>query len=281
MPVSPLHRSVPRASPTAAGRCVRDPRRRTAPRGLCEHVRDVVGRRRRVGGRRDRRVPPHDRQLRHRGDLRGVAPARRDHQVVDARAAARTRPRGPHRRHRLQRRAGARRVRRRGIRARGALRQGALAGGHPRGRARPGLRRLGVEPLGRGRRRPRRPRAARRRHLRRPGRVQGRGLHARPAHVRRGLPRIRGGRRRSSVSRMPRPTWWPTSAPSSRPIEPNDDGLTALWYCSGDDTPYVGAGIGAPADDHGGRRARERRRRRRTTRGRRWAGRRSSPPIPT
>ena len=29
-------------------------------------------------------------------------------------------------------------------------------------------------------------------------------------------------------------------------IEPNDDGLTALWYCSGDDTPFVGAGIGAP-----------------------------------
>ncbi|MGX5695200.1 putative F420-0 ABC transporter substrate-binding protein [Agromyces soli] len=29
-------------------------------------------------------------------------------------------------------------------------------------------------------------------------------------------------------------------------IEPNDDGLTALWYSSGDETPYVGAGIGAP-----------------------------------
>jgi iron complex transport system substrate-binding protein len=29
-------------------------------------------------------------------------------------------------------------------------------------------------------------------------------------------------------------------------IEPNTDGLTALWYSSGDDTPYVGAGIGAP-----------------------------------
>ncbi len=29
-------------------------------------------------------------------------------------------------------------------------------------------------------------------------------------------------------------------------IEPNDDGLTALWYSSGTDTPYVGAGIGAP-----------------------------------
>ncbi|WP_448006542.1 putative F420-0 ABC transporter substrate-binding protein [Agromyces bauzanensis] len=29
-------------------------------------------------------------------------------------------------------------------------------------------------------------------------------------------------------------------------IEPNDEGLTALWYSSGDDTPYVGAGIGAP-----------------------------------
>ena len=29
-------------------------------------------------------------------------------------------------------------------------------------------------------------------------------------------------------------------------IEPNDDGLTALWYSSGSDTPYVGAGIGAP-----------------------------------
>jgi iron complex transport system substrate-binding protein len=29
-------------------------------------------------------------------------------------------------------------------------------------------------------------------------------------------------------------------------IEPSDDGLTALWYSSGDDTPYVGAGIGAP-----------------------------------
>lgn len=29
-------------------------------------------------------------------------------------------------------------------------------------------------------------------------------------------------------------------------IEPNDAGLTALWYSSGDDTPYVGAGIGAP-----------------------------------
>ena len=29
-------------------------------------------------------------------------------------------------------------------------------------------------------------------------------------------------------------------------IERNDDGLTALWYSSGSDTPYVGAGIGAP-----------------------------------
>lgn len=29
-------------------------------------------------------------------------------------------------------------------------------------------------------------------------------------------------------------------------IEPNDEGLTALWYSSGSDTPYVGAGIGAP-----------------------------------
>jgi len=29
-------------------------------------------------------------------------------------------------------------------------------------------------------------------------------------------------------------------------IEPNAEGLTALWYSSGDDTPYVGAGIGAP-----------------------------------
>ena len=29
-------------------------------------------------------------------------------------------------------------------------------------------------------------------------------------------------------------------------VEPNDDGLTALWYTSGDDTPFVGAGIGAP-----------------------------------
>lgn len=29
-------------------------------------------------------------------------------------------------------------------------------------------------------------------------------------------------------------------------IEPNAEGLTALWYSSGDDTPYVGAGIGSP-----------------------------------
>jgi iron complex transport system substrate-binding protein len=29
-------------------------------------------------------------------------------------------------------------------------------------------------------------------------------------------------------------------------IEPNTDGLSALWYSSGDDTPFVGAGIGAP-----------------------------------
>ncbi len=29
-------------------------------------------------------------------------------------------------------------------------------------------------------------------------------------------------------------------------IEPNDDGLTALWYSSGDDQPFVGAGTGAP-----------------------------------
>ena len=29
-------------------------------------------------------------------------------------------------------------------------------------------------------------------------------------------------------------------------IEPNGDGLTALWYSSGDDQPFVGAGIGAP-----------------------------------
>lgn len=29
-------------------------------------------------------------------------------------------------------------------------------------------------------------------------------------------------------------------------IEPDDRGLTALWYSSGSDTPYVGAGIGAP-----------------------------------
>jgi iron complex transport system substrate-binding protein len=29
-------------------------------------------------------------------------------------------------------------------------------------------------------------------------------------------------------------------------ITPDDRGLTALWYSSGTDTPYVGAGIGAP-----------------------------------
>ncbi|HET8778984.1 MAG TPA: ABC transporter substrate-binding protein, partial [Agromyces sp.] len=29
-------------------------------------------------------------------------------------------------------------------------------------------------------------------------------------------------------------------------VEPNDAGLTALWYSSGSDTPFVGAGIGAP-----------------------------------
>lgn len=29
-------------------------------------------------------------------------------------------------------------------------------------------------------------------------------------------------------------------------ITPSDDGLTALWYSSGDDVPYVGGGIGAP-----------------------------------
>jgi iron complex transport system substrate-binding protein len=29
-------------------------------------------------------------------------------------------------------------------------------------------------------------------------------------------------------------------------IEPDDRGLTALWYSSGDDIPYVGAGTGAP-----------------------------------
>jgi iron complex transport system substrate-binding protein len=29
-------------------------------------------------------------------------------------------------------------------------------------------------------------------------------------------------------------------------VQPNDDGLTALWYSSGSDTPFVGGGIGAP-----------------------------------
>lgn len=29
-------------------------------------------------------------------------------------------------------------------------------------------------------------------------------------------------------------------------VEPSADGLTALWYSSGSDTPFVGAGIGAP-----------------------------------
>ncbi|WP_137844726.1 putative F420-0 ABC transporter substrate-binding protein [Microbacterium sp. 2FI] len=29
-------------------------------------------------------------------------------------------------------------------------------------------------------------------------------------------------------------------------VTPSDDGLSALWYSSGTDTPYVGAGIGAP-----------------------------------
>ncbi|HEY6800462.1 MAG TPA: putative F420-0 ABC transporter substrate-binding protein [Agromyces sp.] len=29
-------------------------------------------------------------------------------------------------------------------------------------------------------------------------------------------------------------------------VAPSDAGLTALWYSSGDDTPFVGAGIGAP-----------------------------------
>lgn len=29
-------------------------------------------------------------------------------------------------------------------------------------------------------------------------------------------------------------------------VVPNDEGLRALWYSSGDETPYVGAGIGAP-----------------------------------
>ena len=83
-------------------------------------------------------------------------------------------------------------------------------------------------------------------HLRRAGGVQGRGLHAEPAHVRRGLPRVRGGRRRSSTCRMPRPTWWRPSAPRSTRSSRATRGLTALWYSSGDDTPYVGAGIGAP-----------------------------------
>jgi len=31
-----------------------------------------------------------------------------------------------------------------------------------------------------------------------------------------------------------------------RTVEPDDRGLTALWYSSGTDIPYVGAGIGAP-----------------------------------
>ncbi len=30
-------------------------------------------------------------------------------------------------------------------------------------------------------------------------------------------------------------------------VTPNDSGLTAVWFSSGSDTPYVGAGIGAPA----------------------------------
>jgi iron complex transport system substrate-binding protein len=29
-------------------------------------------------------------------------------------------------------------------------------------------------------------------------------------------------------------------------VTPSEAGLTALWYSSGSDTPYVGAGIGAP-----------------------------------
>ena len=51
---------------------------------------------------------------------------------------------------------------------------------------------------------------------------------------------------RSSTCQTPRPISSPSSAPQLDAIEPSDAGLTALWYSSGDDTPYVGAGIGAP-----------------------------------
>ena len=138
-------------------------------------------------------------------------------------------------------------LRRRGIRARGALRQGALAGGHPRGRARPGLRRLGVEPLGRGRRRPR--------HAREqlgvatyvaPAACKGEGYMPDPltfdevfrefeeagADLRRPGCRGRPGRRAARRARR-RSSRTTTGSPRS-------------GTRSGDDTPYVGAGIGAP-----------------------------------
>ncbi len=78
--------------------------------------------------------------------------------------------------------------------------------------------------------------------LRAARRVPQRG-GAREADLRRGVPRDRGGRehlpRRPDRARR-------RAEGELAAIEPDDRGLTALWYSSGDDIPYVGAGTGAP-----------------------------------
>ena len=89
-------------------------------------------------------------------------------------------------------------------------------------------------------------------------------LPARPADLRRRLRRDPRGGRRCSGPRTPPRRSSPSSAPPSPRSTPDDRGLTALWYSSGADVPYVGAGIGAPQmimdavglDEHRRRRAR-------------------------
>ena len=88
-------------------------------------------------------------ELRHHGDLRDRAEARREHQVDLDRDPARPRARRPDRRHRVPGRPGSGQVGRASREAPLDLRLHAERGGAARPRTRPGLLRMGVGVLGR------------------------------------------------------------------------------------------------------------------------------------
>ena len=131
---------------------------------------------------------------------------------------------------------------RRGVRARRDLRQG------PRQEARSRPSPTSSTPAGSRASRPTvrataTARGARHRDVRRPGRLQGRGLLPDPLTFDEVFGEIREA---AAIFAFPsRAELVATRAPARRG-RAERRGPTALWYSSGDDTPYVGAGIGAP-----------------------------------